>query len=115
MSRILTAAAYAMHNMPFGTTFNAPALTDEDAYDVAGYMVSRDRPEKHGLGDDFPNRLEKPVDTPYGPYADGFSEMQHKMGPFGPIRGRVQELAKTLGIARAGGPDNGSAEPDSVK
>jgi thiosulfate dehydrogenase len=115
MSRILTAAAYAMHNMPFGTTFSAPVLIDEDAYDVAGYMVSRDRPEKLGLENDFPNRLEKPVDTPYGPYADGVSEMQHKIGPFGPIRGRVQELAKTLGIARAGGPDNGSAEPDSVK
>ena len=25
------------------------------------------------------------VDTPYGPYADGFSEVQHKYGPFGPI------------------------------
>ena len=29
MSRLLTVAAYAMHNMPLGTTFNAPVLTDE--------------------------------------------------------------------------------------
>ena len=115
MGRLLTAAAYAMHNMPFGTTFSAPVLTDEDAYDVAGYIVSQDRPEKHELENDFPIRLEKPVDTPYGPYADSFSTTQHKLGPFGPIRARVQELAKPSGIARAGGPDNGSAEPDSVK
>jgi hypothetical protein len=29
MSRLLTVAAYAMHNMPLGTTFNVPVLTDE--------------------------------------------------------------------------------------
>jgi thiosulfate dehydrogenase len=44
MSRILTAAAYAMHNMPIGTNFDAPVLSDEDAYDVAGYLVSQERP-----------------------------------------------------------------------
>ena len=31
MSRLLTLAAYARHNMPLGTTFNAPVLTDEEA------------------------------------------------------------------------------------
>jgi thiosulfate dehydrogenase len=39
MSRLLTAAAYAMHNMPIGTAFNAPVLTDEQAYDVADYIM----------------------------------------------------------------------------
>jgi thiosulfate dehydrogenase len=29
MSRLLTVAAYAMHNMPLGTTFNVLVLTDE--------------------------------------------------------------------------------------
>ena len=44
MSRLLTAAAYALHNIPFGTGFDSPLLTDEQAYDVAGYIVSQKRP-----------------------------------------------------------------------
>jgi thiosulfate dehydrogenase len=36
--------------------------------------------------------LDKPVDTAYGPYADGFSEEQHKYGPFQPIRDEVARL-----------------------
>jgi thiosulfate dehydrogenase len=108
MSRLLTAAAYAMHNMPFGTRFDAPLLTDEQAYDVAGYIVSHDRPTKANLDQDFPIRLQKPIDTPYGPYADGFSAQQHKFGPFGPIRARVKELAAESRTSNAGDPDNGS-------
>jgi thiosulfate dehydrogenase len=108
MGRLLTAAAYAMHNMPIGTAFSAPVLTDEDAYDVAGYIISQNRPEKANLDKDFPIRLQKPIDTPYGPYVDGFGIEQHKFGPFGPIRARVQELAAMSRIAKAGEPDNGS-------
>jgi thiosulfate dehydrogenase len=112
MSRLLTAAAYAMHNMPIGAAYNAPVLTDEDAYDVAGYIVSQKRPEKANLDKDFPIRLQKPFDTPYGPYADGFSVEQHKFGPFGPIRSEVQELAAASRTAKAGELDNGSDEAD---
>jgi thiosulfate dehydrogenase len=115
MTRVLTAAAYARHNMPFGTTFDAPVLSDDDAYDVAGYITSQDRPHKANLENDFPIRLEKPVDTPYGPYADGFSPAQHKLGPFAPIRARVQELAKGTTTRKAGGPDNGSFEAEAAK
>ena len=115
MSRILTAAAYAMHNMPIGIAFNAPVLTDEDAYDVAAYIISQKRPEKPNLDKDFPVRLQKPVDTPYGPYADGFSLEQHKFGPFGPIRARVQELAAASRTVKAGEPDNGSTESDRAR
>jgi thiosulfate dehydrogenase len=115
MSRILTAAAYAMHNMPLGTTFDAPVLTDEEAYDVAGYIVSQNRPEKRDLEKDFPIQLQKPVDTPYGPYADGFSPTEHKFGPFESIRAKVQELATVSKTTHAGGPDNGSNESNSVK
>jgi thiosulfate dehydrogenase len=32
------------------------------------------------------------VDAPYGPYADGFSVEQHKLGPFGPIKAAVARL-----------------------
>jgi thiosulfate dehydrogenase len=112
MSRILTLAAYAMHNMPIGTLSGAPVLTDDQAYDVAGYIISHKRPEKANLDKDFPIRLEKPVDAPYGPYADGFGLEQHKFGPFAPIRAKVQELAVESRTPKAGGPDNGSDESD---
>lgn len=115
MSRLLTAAAYAMHNMPIGTAFNAPVLADEDAYDVAAYVISQKRPEKADLDKDFPVRLQKPVDTPYGPYADGFSLEQHKFGPFGPIRAKVQELAAASRTVKAGEPDNGSDGSDRAR
>jgi thiosulfate dehydrogenase len=115
MSRLLTAAAYAMHSMPIGTAYNAPVLTDEEAYDVAAYLVSQKRPEKANLNRDFPVLLQKPIDTPYGPYADGFSLEQHKFGPYGPVRAKVQKLAAGSRTANAGGPDNGSNESGRAK
>jgi thiosulfate dehydrogenase len=115
MSRILTAAAYAMHDMPFGTVYNAPVLSDDDAYDVAGYVVGQQRPAKAGLDKDFPVLLQKPIDTPYGPYADGFSQQQHQFGPFAPIRAKVRELAAQSQTANAGEPDNGSHPTDPAK
>jgi thiosulfate dehydrogenase len=93
MARLLNAAAFAKHNMPFGITFDAPLLTDDEAYDVAGYINSQPRSHKADLDKDFPNRLQKPVDAPYGPYVDGFGQEQHKLGPFGPIGVRLKELA----------------------
>jgi thiosulfate dehydrogenase len=85
-------------------------LSDEDAYDVAAYVIGQSRPQKTNLEKDFPIRLQRPVDTPYGPYADGFSLVQHKFDPFGPIRAKVRELPAESGTASAGGPDNGSTE-----
>jgi len=114
MSRLLTAAAYAMHNMPIGTLFNAPVLTDEEAYDVAAYVINQNRPEMANLESDFPTRLQKPIDTPYGPYVDGFSLEQHRFGPFEPLRVKVHEMASAARTAKAGEPDNGSraSEPE---
>jgi thiosulfate dehydrogenase len=40
------------------------------------------RPHLANLEKDFPNRAEKPLDTPYGPFADKLSANQHKFGPF---------------------------------
>jgi thiosulfate dehydrogenase len=115
MSRLLTVAAFALHNMPFGTRFEAPLLTEEQAYDVAGYIVSQNRPEMADLADDYPDRLQKPIDTPYGPYADGFSAEQHRLGPFAPIRARIKQLAAASRAANAGERDNMSYEPDARK
>ncbi len=96
MNRLLTAAAFSRHNMPFGTTFAAPAISDAEAYDVAAFVNSQARPEKANLDQDFPNRLQKPVDTPYGPYVDGFSAEQHKFGPYEPIRAKLREMAGAM-------------------
>ena len=85
MTRVLTAAAFIKGNMPYGTRFDRPLLTDEEAYDVAGYINSQERPEKMHREADFPDLTKKPVSTPYGPYSDGFSESQHRLGPFQPI------------------------------
>lgn len=92
MARLLTAAAFIKNNMPFGTTYADSVLSDEEAYDVAGFVISAERPEKTGLAADFPNRLQKPVDAPYGPYADELSATLHKLGPFDAIRAKVKEL-----------------------
>ncbi|HKD25885.1 MAG TPA: c-type cytochrome [Xanthobacteraceae bacterium] len=93
MTRVLVAAAFVRHNMPYGTTFDTPVLSDAEAYDVAAYVNSLERPTKPNLDKDFPNELQKPVDTPYGPYADDFPPEHHKYGPFDPIRAKVRELA----------------------
>ena len=71
--------------MPQGTTYEKPQLTDEEAWDVAAYVNSMPRPSKD-LSKDWPNISKKPVDHPYGPYADPFSEDQHKYGPYKPIK-----------------------------
>jgi thiosulfate dehydrogenase len=92
MARVLTAAGFVRHNMPLGTTFRTPSLSDADAYDVAAYINSLDRPAKAGLENDYPVRRQKPPDTPYGPYADGLPAAQHKYGPFDPIRAKLKEL-----------------------
>jgi thiosulfate dehydrogenase len=94
MSRVLAAAAFVRHNMPLGTMFDAPVLSDADAYDVAAYIESLDRPVAPiDLDKDYPNKMQKPVDAPYGPYVDGLPGEQHRYGPFGPIRARLKELA----------------------
>jgi thiosulfate dehydrogenase len=83
--RLSRFAGYVRDNMPLNqATHNAPALSDEEAWDVASFVNSRPRPSKD-LSSDWPNIAKKPIDHPFGPYADGFSETQHKFGPFKPI------------------------------
>jgi thiosulfate dehydrogenase len=83
--RISNFAGYVRYNMPFGATYNKPQLTDEESWDVAAYVNSMPRPTKD-LSQDWPNLAGKPFDHPFGPYADSFSEQQHKYGPYRPIK-----------------------------
>ncbi len=83
--RLSRLAGYVKDNMPFNiATHDKPVLTDEQAWDVAAYINSRPRPKKD-LSSDWPDISKKPFDHPFGPYADRYSEKQHKFGPFPPI------------------------------
>lgn len=88
MSRL---AGYVKYNMPLGASFSSPILSDEEAWEVAAYINSQPRPAKD-LSKDWPKMEEKPFDHPFGPYADGYSEMQHKYGPFQPIKEKAELL-----------------------
>ena len=92
MNRVITAAQFIKYNMPFGISHENPVLTDEEAYDVAGYMNQQKRPLRANLEKDFPDRLKKPVSAPYGPYADEFSIEQHQLGPYQPIIAYYEEV-----------------------
>ena len=97
MARLITFANFVHFNMPHGADYLNPQLTPEQAWDVAAYVLSQPRPKRAGLDKDFPELLDKPVDAPYGPYADKFSEKQHKYGPYGPIRAAIQKLKAAAG------------------
>jgi len=97
MARIITFANFVHFNMPHGTDYVNPQLSVDDAWDVAAYVLSQPRLNLAGVAHDFPDLLSKPVDTPYGPYADHFSERQHKYGPFAPIRAAIEQLKQTGG------------------
>jgi thiosulfate dehydrogenase len=83
--RISGFAGYVKLNMPLGTTYQKPLLSDEEAWDVAAFVNSQPRP-RMDLSHDWPNLAGKPFDHPFGPYADPFPEEQHKYGPFKPIQ-----------------------------
>ena len=83
--RLSRLAAFIKFNMPYTAQFLPPQLSDEEAWDVAAFISAQPRPEKK-FAYDWPKMETKPVDHPYGPYADGFSEQQHKYGPFLPIK-----------------------------
>lgn len=98
MHRVITAAAFIKNNMPYlQSNWEEPKLTDEESYHVAGYINSFQRPEKQNKIADFPDKKLKPVSTPYGPWADSFSQKQHKYGPFPPIFTYYQ---KTFGLSK---------------
>lgn len=89
MHRVHTAARFIHANMPLGNA----TLSQEEAYDVSAFINSQPRPRKANREKDYPNLQKKPVDTPYGPYADSFTETQHKYGPFSDIQAQ-REIAE---------------------
>lgn len=91
--RLSRFAGYVKSNMPLGATHNNPQLTDEEAWDVAAFVNSLPRPKKDLTGD-WPNIAGKPIDHPFGPFADKYSEKQHKYGPFKPIKAAKQKSNK---------------------
>lgn len=79
--RISNMAKYVRYNMPQGVTYEQPILTEEDAWDVAAYILSKPRPVKV-FAADWPKLETKPFDYPFGPYSDTLSETHHKFGPW---------------------------------
>ena len=61
---------------------------------MAAFINSKPRPEMPGLERDYPDRSTKPVDNPYGPFADTFPLEQHRFGPFQPIEAHYKALKK---------------------
>jgi len=91
--RLSRFAGYVYNNMPNTVNWHTPDLSVEQAWNVAAFVNSQPRPGKD-LSKDWPIVTGKPVDHPFGPYADTFSEIQHKYGPFGPIAAWKKEHAK---------------------
>jgi len=83
--RLSRFAGYVKSNMPLlEADYRNPQLTNEEAWDVAAFVNSQPRPSKI-FEEDWPDISKKPADHPFGPFADSFSEQQHKYGPFKPI------------------------------
>jgi thiosulfate dehydrogenase len=98
MFSISRLAGFIKFNMPFGVAdWKTPQLKDEEAWDVAAYVAAQYRPLKR-FTEDWRDISKKPLDYPFGPYIDGFSETQHKYGPFGIIKkSREKNLADSKG------------------
>ena len=96
MSRLLFASAFIKTNMPLGSQHGQSQLSDDEAYDVAAFMLSHPRPQKANLERDFPARWNKPVDAAFPPYVDGAPADQHKVGPFAPLQDNMKKLKDSL-------------------
>jgi thiosulfate dehydrogenase len=96
MYRISSLAIFIKYNMPFDLAVSGPQLSDEEAWDVAVFICSQPRPFKD-FPDDWPKLSSKPIDFPFGPYTDAFTQQQHKYGPFLPIKEANASVRKKNG------------------
>jgi thiosulfate dehydrogenase len=96
--RLSNFAFFVKNNMPFNkASYNNPVLTDEEAWDVAAYVNSQPRPHMDQSAD-WPDIAKKPVDYPFGPYDDPFTQQQHQFGPYGPIEKWKQLVKRELAL-----------------
>lgn len=79
--RVSMFARFIKANMPNGISFENAILSNEEAWDIAAFVNSMPRPHKDFSGD-WPDIAHKPMDHPFGPYDDDFSEKIHKYGPY---------------------------------
>lgn len=96
MNRLIMATRFIKHNMPLGASADATILSDDEAYDVAAYILDKPRPVKANLEKDFPARWNKPVDSAFPPYVLGASADQHRFGPFPPLAEKQKQMAEEL-------------------
>lgn len=80
--RISKLAGFVKYNMPYPVTYVKPVLTDEQAWDVAAFINSRQRPLNDHSKDYAADVSKKPFDFPFAPYGDKFTQEQHKFGPY---------------------------------
>ena len=87
MHRVIKQARWIKANMPNDSAkWNKPYLTDLEAIDIASFVNDdriHSRPNPKTL--DYPFPIEKAIDYGHGPFADKFTEEQHKFGPYKPI------------------------------
>jgi len=84
MSRLKTATKFIHANMPLGASSKTPALTIDQAYDVAAFVLSLARENKIGRDKDFPNENFRPDDYPVPEYFNGDKDALEKasLGPY---------------------------------
>ena len=88
-----------------GTQYDRPVLSARDAFDVAVFVDSQQRPHREGNERDFPDRALKPADATYPPFLGPFPPSQHLTGPWQPIQQWQKDNAQSL--------RSGSALPES--
>jgi thiosulfate dehydrogenase len=67
-------------------SWDHPALSKDDAYDVAGFVISHLRQPREGAKDFSNPSTSLKIFLGAVWYVDSFSETQHQYGPFEPIR-----------------------------
>ncbi|MGV6826947.1 MAG: c-type cytochrome [bacterium] len=84
MSRQIKATRFIYGNMPLGVDARKPALTVDQAYDVAAYMLSLPRKSRPNRNKDFPNPDFRPADYPVPAYFgdDKAALEKAKRGPY---------------------------------
>lgn len=114
MNRLLTITRFIRQNMPLGASHTATVMNDDEAYDVAAYILSKPRPAKANLDADFPARWNKPIDAAFPPYMAGATADQHRYGPFPPLAEKQREMADRRKAEVAAGKVRAAGGPAST-